>query len=345
MTPEPTTTTTPPDAIDLAVAAAELQALGELIRSHQLDRGHTDSAFLRLYPRLGKDRTYSRIHTGNGIDELNIAEWIHRYRGVWEQIESGSATLEPEPVYDDLAAAQEVRRAWLALMNQTGLQRLVLIVGDTGTGKSSALRALEQRLVGGCHLIEAHEGWSRLRPALECFAAGLGIDGGDAAKAPKSASQWLEHIVAHLNKRGRLVIAIDEVHHVGGEFLNALKTLINRTSCVFLIAGMKTLVEKLVAAKRQEARQLFQNRLLRQITLGVPSAADASAYLTRRAHTEVSADVLTRVLRLAASHGNFAFVRRVGAHLAALPAAAPRDSDAILQATADALADLGVANR
>lgn len=322
-----------------------LHSLGELIRTWQLNQTPklSDQALVNRFPQLGHTRTFKRIHTGTDIESLNADDWLPKYQAVWERIEGDELELSTEPIYDDLEPAVLVRGAWVRAMSQNGLQRLILVEGDTGAGKSSALSALKGRIGNSAYLLESHEGWSRLRTALECLASALSIRPTDGDKRPQSSGDWLELLIERMNKRGKRVVLIDECHHWGGEMLNALKTLINRTNWVFIIAGMRTLIEKLTAAKSQEAKQLLLNRMLEKIQLSGPTAADARRFLTRRAQIDPATGdaILARLAKTAMSYGGFAFLRRVANRLARLPEGAARGEGEIEEAMELALADLG----
>jgi len=292
---------------------ADLLNLGERIRAWQLSQTPrlSDEALRSRFPELGSTRTYKRIHTGDGIDGLDGDEWLAKYQSAWERISESELVRTAEPVYDDLSPTVAARAAVAALMQETGNQRLVVIQGDTGTGKSVALRAIRERYGRTAYLIESHEGWSSLASALRYFAEGLGIRPGDGGARPMSSGDWLELIIEKLNARGRRIVLLDECQHWGGEMLNALKTLINRTDSVFVVAAMGTLWEKLTRARYLEAKQLTLNRMLERVVLDGPSVDDARKILDRRAEVRPSKEKLNRILDLSETRGDFAFVRRV----------------------------------
>lgn len=332
-----------PEVSDELSALAELKGLGDLIRSWQESQSPTlsNQGICNRYPQLGTTRSYKRVYSGDGIDGLNLEDWLPKYRSVWEQIQTDAIDATEEPVYDDLGPAIEVRTAWVQLMSQHGLQRWVNITGDTGSGKSSALKALKEKIGGNAYLVEAHEGWNRFRTAIQLFAKGLGITPSESETTLQSAGDWLELIIKRLNARGRRVILIDEAHHFTGEMLNALKAMITRTDCVFITAGMDTLWGKLTAASSQEARQLKFNRMLKQITLTAPSLKDTKSFLERRAGAEGSDQVLKKLIDASRTRGGFAFLRRVAIQLNRRTAGTVLGDEEIIEAVAEAREALG----
>lgn len=304
---------------ELSPVHAELLNLGERIRVWQLAQEPklSDEALRARFPELGSTRTYKRIHTGDGIESLDGDEWLAKYQATWERINEADLVRAAEPVYDDLSPTVAARAAVAALMQETGNQRLVVIQGDTGTGKSVALRAIREKYGRTAFLIESHEGWGSLASALRYFADGLGIRPGDDGSRPASAGDWLELIVERLNARGRRIVLLDECQHWGGEMLNALKTLINRTDSVFVVAAIGTLWEKLTRNRYLEAKQLTLNRMLERVVLDGPGLDDARKILDRRAGVKPSKEKLARMVELSESRGDFAFVRRVVAALLA----------------------------
>jgi hypothetical protein len=304
-------------AAELSATHAELLNLGERIRVWQLAQEPklSDEALRARFPELGSTRTYKRIHTGDGIESLDGDEWLAKYQAAWERINEAELVRTAEPIYDDLSSTVAARAAVAALMQETGNQRLVVIQGDTGTGKSVALRAIREKYGRTAYLIESHEGWSSLASALRYFAEGLGIRPADGGARPASSGDWLELIIEKANARGRRIVLLDECQHWGGEMLNALKTLINRTDWVFVVAAMGTLWEKLTRNRYLEAKQLTLNRMLERVVLDGPTRDDAKKILTRRASVNPSKEKLDRMLELSETRGDFAFVRRVVAAL------------------------------
>lgn len=298
---------------DLSPVHEELLNLGERIRAWQLSQTPklSDEALRSRFPELGSTRTYKRIHTGDGIEGLDGDEWLAKYQAAWERINEAELVRTAEPVYDDLSPTVAARAAVAALMQETGQQRLVVIQGDTGTGKSVALRAIREKYGRTAFLIESHEGWSSLASALRYLAEGLGVRPGDGGARPSSSGDWLELIVERLNARGRRIVLLDECQHWGGEMLNALKTLINRTDSVFVVAAMGTLWEKLTRARYLEAKQLTLNRMLERVVLDGPTVDDARKVLDRRAGLKPSKERIERMLELSETRGDFAFLRRV----------------------------------
>jgi hypothetical protein len=327
--------------IDTPTSHAELHDLGKKIRAWQLEQVPklTDTALRSRYVELGSSRTYKRIHEGDGIDSLDADEWLGKYQEVWNRIESDEIVRSAEPVFPDLSPTVKARSAVVKLMREVGQQRLVVIQGDTGTGKTVALRALREKYGRTSYLIESHEGWGRLATALRYLAKGLSIQLGDGSDRPRSAGDMLEVIIDRLNARGRRLILLDECQHWGGEMLNALKTLINRTDCVFVVAAMGTLWQKLTSARYLEAKQLTLNRMLARVSLDGPSTADAVKYLERRGEIQPSRKAINHLLDLGETRGDFAFLRRV---VSKIEAAAEDETDDERLATAirEALNDL-----
>lgn len=291
----------------------DLHELGKRIRTWQQEQtpALTDTALRSRFVELGSSRTYKRIYEGEGIDSLDPDEWLSKYQEVWNRIESEEIVRSSEPVFEDLSPTVKARAAVSKLMRETGQQRLVVIQGDTGTGKTVALRALRDKYGRTSYLIESHEGWGRLATALRYLAKGLNIQMGDGPDRPRSAGDMLELIIDRLNARGRRLILLDECQHWSGEMLNALKTLINRTDCVFVVAAMGTLWQKLTSARYLEAKQLTLNRMHCRVSLDGPTATDATKYLERRAGVRPGKKALNHLLDLSETRGDFAFLRRV----------------------------------
>jgi hypothetical protein len=314
-----TTSTLTPAGLDKGRQA--LHTVAGKIRAFQqsLPTELSDAAFVNRYPELGSDRTWQRAYTGRGIDQLNPAKWLQKYEAVWQRVqtEATAGAVSAEPLYPDLGPACLARAAVSSLMLQPerANMRLVVIEGDTGTGKSGALRSVAELWEGRVHRVDAHGGWARLRSGLQCLADACNVKA-DSGDRPNSASDWLELLVKRANSRGRRLILIDEAHEMGGPMLNAIKTLINRTDWCFVLAAKETLWSKLTGAHYDEAKQLTMNRMLRKISLPRrPAEDDAKLFLDRRISVRgLKVSTLRAVLDHAESRGSFAFLRRLVDH-------------------------------
>lgn len=273
----------------------------------------SDEALIRRYPALGSTKTYKRILVGDTA-ELRAAEWAEKYRGVLTQIDTEEAeTSKAEALYDDLEPARAVRTAVASVVRSMGIERLVIVQGDTGSGKTSSLKLIAGLYPGNVTTVEANVGWRSFASAMGDIAIALGL-ADDAAKLPVSGSARLDAIVRHIGESRRLVL-IDEGHHMTADVLNAVKTMINRTGARFVVAAQSTLWRKLQAASLQEAKQLLLNRLRERVYLAGPSADDVALYLGRRCELDVSTATALEISKAAAKGGAYAFLRRLAASL------------------------------
>lgn len=290
-------------------------AYAQAIRDWQTSRPTrlSDEALIRRYPALGSSKTYKRLVAGD-LDELNVEIWTERYRGVLNQIETEEANAaESEELYDDLEPARAVRTAVNSVVRAAGIERFVVIEGDTGAGKSSSLSLIERLYPGAAYRVEASVGWRSFAAAMGGLAVAVGL-ADDADKLPVSGSARLDAIIRHLGESRRLLL-IDEGHHMTADVLNALKTIINRTGARIVVAAQSTLWRKLQAASLQEAKQLLLNRLRARVHLTAPSYQDVRLYIQRRIGIEISDSAAQEIARVAANRGHYAFLRRLGAAL------------------------------
>jgi Rad3-related DNA helicase len=277
----------------------------------------SDEQMLKRFAGLGSTKTYRRLRDGD-TDGLVCDNHLPKYRGTWAQIESASGAAAAESIYPDLTPSLECAVAVAGLIPQRGKTRLVLIEGPTGSGKTSALGIIAEKYVGSVARTEAHEGWASLNCALGDIAVALGASREDL---PSSTSDRLTLCIG-LAQKQRRVLLIDEGHHCTAQVLNAIKTFLNLTDSVVVIAGIDTLWRKLTARSWEEARQLIHNRLYERVRLAAPSAADVVTFLTRRLPALPIGEAKSAAPKVAAmsSHlGHFAFLRRVAERLAAQP--------------------------
>lgn len=323
---------------DLAEGAEqELVSLARQIRDWQDGKKPriSDEQLVRTYPGLGSTKTYRRLRDGD-TSSLVIESQLAKYRGVWAQIEV-AGNFMGEEVYPDLTPTFACCVSIAGLIPQRGKTRLVVIEGPTGSGKTTALDVIAAKYAGTVARTEAHEGWQSLNCALGDVLSALGAA---AADQPKSTADRLALIVGTLRRSRRLVL-IDEGHHCTAPVLNALKTVLNLTDSLVVIAGIDTLWRKLTARSWEEARQLIHNRLYERVRLAPPSQADAEMFLGRRVPALNGGNwkqAAGKVAAMSAHLGSYAFLRRIGDRLVA--EGGEPDATTILEAAADLKSNL-----
>lgn len=318
-------------------AAAELVMLANQIRGWQESRRPriSNEQMLRLYPGLGSTKTYRRLCDGD-TSSLIIDSQLARYRGVWATIETSTGAHGGEEIYEDLTPTFECCIAVSGAIPQRGKTRLVLIEGPTGSGKTTALAVIEQKYAGQTARTEAHEGWASLNCALGNIYQALA----PGKELPKTTADRLDAVVQALNQARRVVL-IDEAHHCTASVLNAVKTILNRTDSIIVLAGIDTLWRKLASNNWEEARQLIHNRLYERVRLCVPSRTDAETFLSRRCPALQGGNWKTaaeKVARMSEHLGHYAFLRRIADRLNA--ETGEPDANAILEAAATLKANL-----
>jgi Rad3-related DNA helicase len=305
--------------------AATLASAVEIIRAHQARVGCSTTYLLSQYPSLASHKTHSRLMRGDTVG-LDLSRWAAQYLATAQLISAEADAPRESRAEDGLieelspTAAVTETVAELAAF-QAGPDRLVIIEGGTGSGKTWALKAVAQRLEGMCIRVEASETWRSLNQMLRdlCVAAGLSRGG-----LPTTTGGLQAHLLAGL--QSRKILLIDEAHHLTAQGLNTIKTLLNRTPMCIVMAGIDTLWRKLQASSAEEARQLIHNRMFRRLALKAPVLADVELFLRKRvpglvtfldlANPEKGAlrpciEVLRLVRDKSASRGGFAFLRRL----------------------------------
>ena len=298
---------------------AELIELARRIKAWQelQPGGLSNNKLVERYPGLGSSKTYSAIAAGKTSD-YDVERQLVAYRGVWQQINEELPDAKADAFYDDLGTVNKVRLAALEARTCGDNTRFVLVEGDTGCGKTKTLEGLVAKYKETV-LIEASAAWKDSPNAL---LTELAVAMGDG-KGHASQSQRLREVKALLVKQRR-IICIDEGHEMGPRCLNTLRTLINGSQCVFVVAAMHTLWERLEKKDAyQEARQLTGNRLQRRVKLHKVSETDVKRLLVHIAGIEGDptekdkdgASLLTRAARHiipdCARHGHLKLATRV----------------------------------
>jgi type II secretory pathway predicted ATPase ExeA len=291
--------------------ADELVALARQVRSWQEGRNLSDNELLRRYPGLGSTKTFTRILRGD-LAELDIERWATDYRAVWTVIESLTGReRDEEELYEDLSTVVALRRALGDIFECRSIRRVILVEGDSGLGKSSALTFMQRKWGQRLLIVEATEVWGDNPNAL----LGAILDALGVRDQAMSREGRLRQVVARL-RQARTALAIDEAHHLGPHCLNTCKTLVNQTPGEVVLLALPTLWRRLERAAYEEVKQLLGNRLAERIKLGALREADVKKLLSRRlGHDEARS--AAAVLKEAQSReegkprGNLSFVAAV----------------------------------
>jgi len=309
---------------DASPTAAELIALAQGIQAWQASRSPriSNEEMLRRYPGLSSTKTFRRLVNGDA-DFADLDSLLARYRGVWDLIQHGSGANGPEEIYPDLEPAFETAKAAALLIPQHGRERLLLIEGPTGSGKTMSLTNIVRRYPKTAFLVDANTAWKN----PNCMVADILVAAGvysdptedENSRMPIRYAGRLAALKAHFRSK-RQILAIDEGHHMAAESLNVLKGLLNDSDVIVIVACIDTLWKKLASAAWAEASQLVLNRMFDRVRLKAPSPADAELFLRRRVPALESAQgdwtaALGIVCRAAQSYGSYAFLRRLAKRL------------------------------
>lgn len=285
----------------------KLSSLAQQIREWQTQRGLSDSELCRKFTGLGSTKTFKRILDGD-FEELDLERWERQYEQVWHLIEAeGQTTDLGEPIYDELQHMELTLKAAKKVIHEKGNNRLAIIEGQSGSGKTTAARCVVAHFGGKFILAEADETWkSSMNAMLGGMLRALGVQ-----EIPNSADARKAKVIAALED-GPCVI-IDEAHHMGPASMNMVKTLLNQTRVQFIFLCIPTLFRRLESLAYEEARQLTKNRLAVRIRLAGPEVADVVKFLEHRLKWEAGAlkPCAAKLAERAASHGCWNFINLV----------------------------------
>ena len=301
---------------ELIDIATKIAAWGE---AHGMSRAQ----LVRNFADLGSEKSFRDISAGS-LEGYNAENQLAKYRAVYATMEELSAQGGEESIYDDLGTVVKIRRAFLGVVKATGTNRVLIVQGESGVGKTTAVGLLRGKYgTGRISYAEASDVWADSPNAF----LGAILRALDVAELPAGRVQRLEDVQQRLSISRRCLV-VDEAHHLGPHCLNTVKTLVNTTPGEFILVAIPTLWNKLQAHAYQEAKQIATNRLSERVKLTLDEA-DVRTYLAKRFPDAAAGDLKTaaRIIRPSALlSGNYAFVRDVCRALAGL------DADAVSRA-------------
>ena len=301
---------------ELVETAAKIAAWGE---AHGMSRAQ----LVRNFTDLGSEKSFRDISAGQ-LEGYNAENQLTKYRAVYATMEELANQGGEEQIYDDLGTVVKIRRAFLGVVKATGTNRVLIVQGESGVGKTTAVGLLRGKYgTGRISYVEASDVWADSPNAfLGAILRALGV-----TELPAGRVQRLEEVQARLAISRRCLV-IDEAHHLGPHCLNTVKTLVNTTPGEFILVAIPTLWNKLQAHAYQEAKQIATNRLSERVKLTLDEA-DIRTYLAKRFKDAQPAElkVAAKIIRPnALLSGNYAFVRDVARELTGL------DADAVSRA-------------
>lgn len=274
---------------------AELRELANKIERRREELGLSKNALCLKFGQLGSTKTFGRIlNDKDDLGQLDLEAQLENYRAALELVLAFDEDPEESKIYSDFEFFQTAMDAVLEAREESDNTRLVLITAGSGGGKSTFLDWLcDYKLTRGiCFPVEATEAWrQRESGLLNAWLMALGrYDGSDAPRhqrnefyrsLPVGSDAKLRELTKLIDGK-RLILPIDEFHHLGPAGMNVVKTVLNQTSAVVVGATIPELMNRINKTSHEETKQLFHNRLYKRVDFPAPSSGDVLEYLKRR---------------------------------------------------------------
>ena len=203
----------PDETLEVPSNEEELFGIAAQIGIWQSANALSDAKLLKKFPGLGSTKTYKKL-LGRDDEQLNVGTWLPAYKGVLRIIEEETQERTSR-VLPDLSHMLSVSTPAMQLTMRTGNKRLMLIQGDTGAGKSTALHHVAAQLPGSVVIVEADESWDSKTAAAAALCLKLGVKiKGNAVRSeddlPRNFARLQSLLITTL--QSRRIIGIDEGH-------------------------------------------------------------------------------------------------------------------------------------
>lgn len=289
--------------IDEEQGRSELDRMVARIEQYRIATGLTHIQFaMRHADFVGSHKTWEFRLVARDWSQIKLKTWLPKLRRFILQLDGASTEQE---VFASLPIVKHAEYLYATLQSRTNDRRCAMLIGTQGTGKTMALRHVQQHNATNVFL-SANETWkdSRMR-----IATALAQSAG-ATIAP-SASQTF-HNALELLKASPITILIDEAHEGGVLLMKLVKTIINDTHCKVIMSIYPTAWARLINGANDaysEAQQLLR-RTWRPVSsdwINGLQVADVQAWASAVKLPELKARAEEFLPRLR-KHGNYSLL-------------------------------------
>jgi len=261
-----------------------LRQLAAEVQTYQVERGLSDKKLFEKLADIGSTKTYKRIlDPADALDELDVAGWVKKYTSAVEYIgQLRQVEKAAEPIYEDFSNITECKAAIMRAMLEDSVARIVIIPGQTSTGKDAVKDIILAKWPAKVIAVEADEFWrdSLGAPTLALYKGVVAMKSGDA-KIPILPMERAYAMIDELKKTKKILV-INEAHHMGLRAINLCKTIINQTPTVIVLLCEPTLMTRLLCSSWSETSQITGNRLFETVSLPTPPADEILLLMDRR---------------------------------------------------------------
>jgi len=302
----------------------KLRALAAEVKTYQAERGWSDARICKEIASLGSSKTYKRIlDEKDDLDQLSVENQLRNYESAVAIVQRRRQEDRPaELEYEDFSNCRNSFAAVVraSMEDQENVARLIIIEGNTATGKDCVKRFLLKKFPETAMEVEATELWKSPTTPLLAIHAALSIirradkETKEVPKPPRHPRDILNEIVNELKQR-KLILIVNEAHHMGVPGLNIFKTILNLTPTVVVFECIPALLTRLLGTNYEEAVQLTGNRLCERVYLSSPGASEILLMLKRRDvkfdDLETQNSCANNIAAEAPIFGNWRFVSQV----------------------------------
>ncbi len=218
---------------------------------------------------------------------------------------------------------------------KTSPERITLYIADTGGGKTIIANHLER--VFSATTVQTRQPWCKSEyTALKDIGAALG-----ARNMDSMITATLEDALVKAISSRSVVLTFDEAEYFGGDSLNLVKMLLNRTSMRAVIMTTHAGFQKWERRYRDEADQI-KRRVHSTVRLTGIDPKDAALFFPEGQFSDED-----KALRLISEHagkfGNYSMVRRVADRLRGVKKAGPTDVEKAINGASSEMNTPGLA--
>lgn len=295
-----------------------LRGMARDIEGFRIENDWTPAQLRAEIIGLPNGKTHARLtDIDDACEDIDSTRLLNQYTAAAERVaDRRKKERLAEPEYNTFSNVLDTLEAVQAAWNETDIHRVVVVVGENGTGKDTSVRAVRRIYPLNCLYTKATTFWRESLAAMAedtLTAIHEFRNDGHPLVIDRYPLARVRAMKAFFASHGKMIWIINDAHLLGRRGVEVVIDMVDGTPVIPLMPGIPTLLRQLAESNIEEARQLMGNRLCRFVTLNSPTATEITEMWKLRGCRFVDRDTqdnsATQVASEASEFGNWTYVK------------------------------------